>query len=109
MNKHECGSLFRNCLFEKSVSKVKAEFIKGVEYERSSGLIHSIMGKLDVTIHYLPWFPPRIVISYEFAKGKMLHLYGDSWVYSSGVDAANYEDMLDFYFSELEDDDRFKE
>ena len=107
MNKSSC--FFGNCLFEKSVSKVKAEFIKGVEYERSSGLIHSIMGNLDVTIHYLPWFPPRIVVSLEIAKGKMLCLYSDSWVYSTAVNADNYEDMLDYYFSELEDDDRFKE
>ena len=106
---NNCSSFFRNCLFEESVLKVKAEFIKGVEYERSSGLIRSVMGNIDVTIHYLPWFPPRIVVNYEFAKVKMICLYSDSWVYSNGVDADNYEDMLDFYFSELEDDDRFKE
>jgi len=104
-----CSSFFNNCLFEKSVSKVKFETIKGVEYERSSGLIHSTLGKIDVTIHYLPWFPPRIIIGYEFAKGKMLCLYSDSWVYSNGVNADNYNGILDFYFSELEDDHRFKE
>jgi hypothetical protein len=107
MNKSSC--LFAHCLFEKSVAKVKAEFIKGVEYERSSGLIRSIMGNLDVTIHYLPWFPPKIIVSLEVAKRKMLCLYDDSWVYSKGVSAENYEGYLDFYFSELEDDDRFKE
>lgn len=88
---------------------MKTEFVKGVEYERSSGLIRSIIDSIDVTVHYLPWFPPRIIIGYEFAKGKMLCLYSDSWIYSNGVDAENYEDMLDFYFSELEDDDSFKE
>jgi hypothetical protein len=107
MNNSSC--CFGNCLFEKSVAKVKAEFIKGVEYERSSGLIRSIMGNLDVTIHYLPWFPSKIVVSLEIAKGKMLRLYSDSWVYSTAVNADYYEDMLDYYFSELEDDDRFKE
>ena len=80
-----------------------------MEYERSSGLIRSIMGNIDVTIHYLPWFPPRIIVSLEVAKGKMLCLYDDSWVYSNGVNAEFYDDYLDFYFSELEDDDRFKE
>ena len=88
---------------------MKAEFIEGVEYERSSGLIRSIIGNIDVTIHYLPWFPPRIIIGYEFAKGRMICLYSDSWVYSNGVASDNYEDMLDFYFSDLEDDYRFKE
>jgi hypothetical protein len=39
----------------------------------------------------------------------MICLYEDAWVYSSHVNADNYEDMLDFYFSEFEDDDRFKE
>jgi hypothetical protein len=106
---NNCSSFFNNCLFEKSLRKVKAEFVKGVEYERSSGLIRLVMGNIDVTIHYLPWFPPRIIVSYEFAKGKMICIYNDSWVYSNGVDADNYEDMLDFYFVELEDDDRFKE
>jgi hypothetical protein len=106
---NNCSSFFNNCLFEKSLRKVKAEFVKGVEYERSSGLIRSVMVNIDVTIHYLPWFPPRIIIGYEFAKGKSICLYSDSWVYSNGVDADNYEDMLDFYFEELEDDDRFKE
>ena len=106
---NNCSSFFNNCLFEKSLRKVKAEFVKGVEYERSSGLIRSVMGNIDVTIHYLPWFPPRIIASYEFAKGKMICIYSDSWVYSNGVDADNYEDMLDFYFAELEDNDRFKE
>ena len=61
MNK--CSSFFNNCLFEKSLHKVKAEFIKGVEYDRSTGLIHSIMGNIDITIHYLPWFPPKIIVS----------------------------------------------
>jgi hypothetical protein len=106
---NNCSSLFNNCLFEKSTSKVKAEFIKGAEYERSSGLIRSILGNLDVTIHYLPWFPLRIIVSLEFAKGKMICLYDDSWIYSNGVSADNYEGYLDFYFTELEDDDRFKE
>jgi hypothetical protein len=32
----------------------------------------------------------------------MICLYIDSWVYSNGVAAHNYDDMLDFYFSELE-------
>ena len=106
---NNCFSLFDNYLFEKSVFKVKAEFIKGVEYERSSGLIRLILGNLDVTIHYLPWFPPRIIVSVEFAKGRMICLYDDSWVYSKGVSADNYEGYLDFYFEELKDDDRFKE
>ena len=106
---NNCSSFFSNCLFEKSVSKVKAEFIKGIEYERSSGLIRSIFGNIDVTIHYLPWFPPRIMVSLEFAKGKAICLYDDSWVYSKGVSADNYEGYLDFYFAELEDDDRFNE
>jgi hypothetical protein len=107
MNKHFCP--FRNCLFEKSVRKVKLEYVKGVEYERSSSLIQSVMGNIVVTIHYLPWFPPRIVIDYEFTKDRIICLYSDSWVYSNGVEADNYQDMLDYYFSELEDDDRFKE
>jgi len=102
-------SFYNNCLFEKSVRKVKSEFVKGVDYDRSSGLIRSVMGNIDVTIHYFPWFPPRIAISYEFARGKMICLFSDSWVYSKGVSADNYEDMLEFYFSELEDDERFKE
>ena len=106
---NRCSSFFGNCLFEKSVLKVKAEFIKGVEYERSLGLIRSIMGNLDVTIHYLPWFPPKIIVSLEAAKRKMLCLYDDSWVYSNGVNAEFYDGYLDFYFSELEDDERFKE
>jgi hypothetical protein len=106
---NNCTSFFGNCLFEKSVSKVKEEFVKGVEYERYSGLIRSVMGNIDVTIHYLPWFPPRIIVSLEVAKGKMICLYDDSWVYSCGVNADNYDDCLEFYFSELEDDDRFKE
>jgi hypothetical protein len=106
---NNCSSFFDNCLFEKSVHKVKTEFVKGVEYERSSGFIRLVMGNIDVTIHYLPWFPARIIIGYEFAKGKMICLFSDSWVYSNGVIADNYEDMLDFYFSELEDNDRFKE
>jgi len=106
---NNCSSFFNNCLFEKSASRVKAEFVKGVEYERSSGLIRSILGNIDVTVHYLPWFPPKIIVSYEFAKGKMICLYEDSWVYSKGVIADNYEDYLDFYFAELEDDDRWKE
>lgn len=88
---------------------MKAEFVKGVTYERSSGLIRSILGNIVVTIHYLPWFPPRITISLEFAKNKMVCLYDDSWVYSKGVSAENYEGYLDFNFAELEDDDRFKE
>ena len=106
---NNCSSFFSNCLFEKSVYKIKAEFIKGVEYERSSGLIRSILGNLDITVHYLPWFPPKIIVSLEFAKGKMICLYSDSWEYSKGVSADNYEGYLDFYFEELEDDDRFKE
>jgi hypothetical protein len=106
---NSCSSFFGNCLFEKSASRVKAEFVKGVEYGSSSGLIHSILGDIDITIHYLPWFPPRIVVSLEFSKGKIICLYDDSWIYSLGVTADNYEDYLDFYFSELEDDDRWKE
>lgn len=106
---NNCSSFFNNCLFEKNIRRVKSEFVKGVCYDRSSGLIHSVMGNIDVTIHYLPWFPPKIVISYEFVKGKMICLYEDSWVYSSHVNADNYEEMLDFYFVECEVDDRFKE
>jgi hypothetical protein len=106
---NNCSSFFGNCLFEKSASRVKAEFVKGVEYERSSGLIRSILGNIDVTIHYLPWFPPKIIVSYEFAKGKMICLYEDSWIYGKGVTDDNYEDYLDFYFAELEDDDIWKE
>ena len=106
---NNCSSFFLNCLFEKSASKIKAEFIKGVEYERSTELIRFIMRNIDVTIHYLPWFPPRIIVSYEVAKGKMICLYDDSWVYFNGVNADNYEDYVDFYFSELEDDDKWKE
>ena len=106
---NNCSSFFGNCLFEKSVSRLKAEFVKGVEYERSSGLIRSILGNIDITIHYLPWFPPRIIVSLVFAKGKIISLYDDSWIYSIGVNVDNYEDYLDFYFSELEADDRWKE
>jgi hypothetical protein len=106
---NNCSSFFNNCLFEKNVRRVKAEFVKGFELERSLGLIHSILGNIDITIHYLPWFPPKIIVSYEFAKGKMICLYEDSWEYSKGVDADSYEGYLDFYFAELEDDDRFKE
>jgi len=109
MNTNKCSAFFDNCLFEKSVSRVKAEYVKGVEYDRSLGLIHSIMGNIDVAIHYLPWFPPKIVVSLEFAKGKMICLYSDSWVYSQGINSDSYEGYLDFYFEELEDDDRFKE
>lgn len=106
---NNCSFCFDHCLFEKSVRKVKFEFVKGVEHQRSSGLIRLLMGNIDVTIHYMPWFPPRIVIGYEFAKGDMICLYNDSWVYSNGVNSDNYDDMLDFYFSELEADDRFLE
>ena len=106
---NNCSSFFNNCLFEKSTRKIKAEFVEGVEYERSSGLIRSILGDIDITIHYLPWFPPRIIVSYELAKGKMICLYDAAWLYSKGVNADNYEDYLDFYFSELENDDRFNE
>jgi hypothetical protein len=80
-----------------------------VDYKRSSGLIRSVLGNIDVVIHYLPWFPPRIIISLEFAQSRMICLYDDSWIYSKGVTSDNYEDYLDFYFSELEDDDRWKE
>ena len=106
---NNCSSFFLNCLFEKSASKIKAEFIKGAEFIRSSSLIHSILGNINITIHFMPWFPPRIIVSLEFAKGKMICLYDDSWVYSKGVNTDNYDGYLDFFFAELEDDDRWKE
>jgi hypothetical protein len=101
-----CSSFFKNCLFEKNVSRVKYEFAKGFEHKRSSGLIRSVLGNIDVIIHYLPWFPPRIIISLEFSKNRMICLYDDPWVYSDGVSCDKYEEYLDFEFSELEDEDK---
>jgi hypothetical protein len=101
-----CSSFFMNCLFEKDVSKVKYEFIKGIEYKRASGLIRSILGNIDVVVHYLPWTPPRLIVSLEFARGRMICLFDSGWGYSDEVSGDKYEEYLDFQFSELEDEDK---
>lgn len=82
------------CLLEESVSKVSFEFVNGVEHKRSSALIHSFLGNVEVMIHYLP-FHPVIEISLKCGHEFGLVLYSGKFEYRSG-----YDSFLDYLFGE---------
>ena len=92
----------RHCLFERCLSKVSYEFVDGVEHKRGSGLICSVMGDVEVVMHYSP-FCPIIEVSLKFGSGSGIVLFNGRFDYE-----LDYDSYLDYVLSDDDDDEELR-